>query len=317
MRARVINAGFALIAFLLAISFVKPAHYRFGELPERITLLTIANGNIRFVIMKAEFHHTNLFSFKPLATLEDHWRDIPTAMIEWTKLNLFPPEAKIVRQRAFGMNVAVPALGLWILWVFRRRVRYLLAEAFWPTHPFRRPWVVGIVRRLIFVVLTSTACASALLWLVSYTAIFSFVRTNYPVWLIRGDWGSVKLAANEGDLIVGDKFRNLNARSRTMHVMALVGMECTVAPQPRNDPNVTGMWGGWSMEDKPLLERMYLKMPIWMIFLATATWPMLVLLRGPLRRAHWAVRGRCRGCGYCIDFLFGARCPECGGELPS
>lgn len=54
--------------------------------------------------------------------------------------------------------------------------------------------------------------------------------------------------------------------------------------------------------------------PVWMPTLAFATFPLIVLFRGPLRRRRRLRRGRCTSCGYDLTGNESGICPECGTE---
>jgi hypothetical protein len=51
---------------------------------------------------------------------------------------------------------------------------------------------------------------------------------------------------------------------------------------------------------------------VWLPVIALATYPVIVFIRGPLRRRRRRRRGLCRNCGYNLRGLTEARCPECG-----
>lgn len=53
-------------------------------------------------------------------------------------------------------------------------------------------------------------------------------------------------------------------------------------------------------------------LPLWMLFAVFATYPAVVLVRGPLRRRRRRRMGLCIRCGYNLKGLPEPRCPECG-----
>lgn len=56
----------------------------------------------------------------------------------------------------------------------------------------------------------------------------------------------------------------------------------------------------------------FLRIPLWVVFLAFAGYPVLSLIAGPLRRRRRRSRNQCVGCGYNLTGLTEQRCPECG-----
>jgi len=54
---------------------------------------------------------------------------------------------------------------------------------------------------------------------------------------------------------------------------------------------------------------------LWLLLVAFAFYPVLVLVRGPLRWWWFARRGRCERCGYDLTGNVSGVCPECGRRL--
>lgn len=54
--------------------------------------------------------------------------------------------------------------------------------------------------------------------------------------------------------------------------------------------------------------------PLWFMIVATGAWPMLIMLRGPIRRWRRRKRGLCVGCGYDLRGNVSGVCSECGKE---
>ena len=52
--------------------------------------------------------------------------------------------------------------------------------------------------------------------------------------------------------------------------------------------------------------------PFWLPVFLLSTYPMLVLIRGPMRRWRRRRRGRCIRCGYSLEGNVSGVCPECG-----
>ena len=52
--------------------------------------------------------------------------------------------------------------------------------------------------------------------------------------------------------------------------------------------------------------------PVWVVLMVYAAYPVLVFIRGPLRRRRRRKHGLCVRCGYNLTGLAEPRCPECG-----
>jgi hypothetical protein len=52
--------------------------------------------------------------------------------------------------------------------------------------------------------------------------------------------------------------------------------------------------------------------PLPLLFVALAAYPMVAFIRGPLRRWRRRDPGLCRRCGYNLTANTSGRCPECG-----
>ena len=55
--------------------------------------------------------------------------------------------------------------------------------------------------------------------------------------------------------------------------------------------------------------------PFWALATVTLLWPLCAFLSGPVRRRRRRKRGLCVACGYNLQGLTDARCPECGREF--
>ena len=58
-----------------------------------------------------------------------------------------------------------------------------------------------------------------------------------------------------------------------------------------------------------------ISVPFWMLFAAGFIYPVLSLIRGPLRRRRRRKRNQCISCGYNLTGLPEPRCPECGRDV--
>lgn len=56
--------------------------------------------------------------------------------------------------------------------------------------------------------------------------------------------------------------------------------------------------------------------PVWAPIVVLMGYPVVRLMRGPLRTYCRRRRGLCLGCGYDLTGNMGGRCPECGRALP-
>lgn len=54
------------------------------------------------------------------------------------------------------------------------------------------------------------------------------------------------------------------------------------------------------------------QVPLWLLFVVFAVYPIIVLVRGPVQRYERRTRGCCVTCGYDLQGCTTGRCPECG-----
>jgi hypothetical protein len=54
--------------------------------------------------------------------------------------------------------------------------------------------------------------------------------------------------------------------------------------------------------------------PCWFPLLVFGSYPMLVLIGGPIRRSRWRKHHRCLACGYDLTGNTSGICPECGAS---
>lgn len=59
----------------------------------------------------------------------------------------------------------------------------------------------------------------------------------------------------------------------------------------------------------------FLELPLWALCPILGAYPLMVLLRGPIRRHTRRRRGLCLWCGYDLRLLKECRCPECGSTF--
>ncbi|RJP40661.1 MAG: hypothetical protein C4547_02340 [Phycisphaerales bacterium] len=55
-----------------------------------------------------------------------------------------------------------------------------------------------------------------------------------------------------------------------------------------------------------------MSVPLYLVFLISAAWPLTALILPPLRRGLRRRRGQCIACGYNLTGLASRKCPECG-----
>ena len=56
---------------------------------------------------------------------------------------------------------------------------------------------------------------------------------------------------------------------------------------------------------------------LWILFGLCCIYPVVVVIRGPLRRRRRRKRGACQKCGYGLTGNVSGVCPECGVEVPA
>jgi rRNA maturation endonuclease Nob1 len=56
-------------------------------------------------------------------------------------------------------------------------------------------------------------------------------------------------------------------------------------------------------------------MPLWLVYAILALWPVVCVIRGPMRRAVRMMRGQCESCGYSLRLCPSDCCPECGSPV--
>jgi len=75
---------------------------------------------------------------------------------------------------------------------------------------------------------------------------------------------------------------------------------------------------GWSTQvdpSNPRLRLVIFRLPLWLMFLASAVYPVVAFIRGPLRRWRRKRRGLCVGCGYNLIGTVTGVCSECGARI--
>ena len=74
--------------------------------------------------------------------------------------------------------------------------------------------------------------------------------------------------------------------------------------------------GQWFYVDlapvKPSHRLTILIVPLWMLFILFAAYPLVAFARGPVRRWRQRKRGGCQNCGYNLTGNVSRVCPECG-----
>lgn len=147
-----------------------------------------------------------------------------------------------------------------------------------------------MIRRALVVGLTITAVLLVPVWIVSYFAsLEKYVST---------DRYCLRLRILEGEFLLDyDGGPEVLAPWQTEFDFAGLAMSADLR-------NV-----GW-----PSLSA---KLPLWMPFALLCACPVIVGVRGELRRRRRSRLGLCRRCGYDLTGNVTGRCPECGWDLPS
>ncbi len=68
---------------------------------------------------------------------------------------------------------------------------------------------------------------------------------------------------------------------------------------------------GLTIPTSPQFRQFAVSMPLWLVYAILALWPVVCVIRGPMRRAIRMMRGQCETCGYSLHLCPSDRCPEC------
>lgn len=161
------------------------------------------------------------------------------------------------------------------------------------------------LRLTLLICLTVVCLQSLVLGFVSLRTYVRVVDSNSPP---SSHFGSHSISFSKGNVRYGYYFWGSNDYAekhchfyklgpyeiRLFHIVTLAA----TPPRPNVDEILT----------------VSLQCPFWNLTILTAVVPVLLLIRGPLRRWRRQSRGLCTQCGYDLTGLPEPRCPECGKQ---
>jgi len=188
----------------------------------------------------------------------------------------------------------------------------------------RRAMVMALtkVRKALIVGLALGAAGAAVLYVISFRPA--------PEWRWRGryfelyQWPSGGWPSREVSFVMGGSRFILGIQTGHVRIECYSGINDLQAALTKNtfrgygeffvSQNVEEPWPPRWTND-PWLLRRFLRFPLWLPFVALATFPTLAFVRGPFRRWHRRHGGLCLKCGYDLTGNVSGVCPECGTHM--
>ncbi len=356
-RVQLVSIALAMaLAGVGGISYVRPLITAFPLSHNTQYRLTVADGNLRLVWLRAEFM-ASYIGETPLEAYGRMWDDAQTYPFRWEqrKVRLF--DRTLIDRFEIGCTLFAPLiLLLLVLFVVRpivrhkRRVRFILAEL-WHASNRQGRTVWRCCRHLVLAGLTFGAMVTALAWAVSYDWIPHSIQRAIDSRSEQIFW-----SADSATLLIGT-----GPFAEPLHSVTVFGGTIALASSfrvptdtvvPTRDMEHAGF--GWKQGIRPPLslydglnggtaeemavhyrvnrhwltpatiEKLFrtkehvrsVWFPLWAPFALCSIWPVLAFFRGPWQRSGRRIKGLCLGCGYNLTGLVEPRCPECGRPTP-
>ena len=354
-RAQVLMWLVALaLAGVGGLSYVCPVDFVVARGDDWLVLVSVRDGNLRSVGLSAELNQSS-DEPSLLDEHARVWTEIPTWWFLCRTYHVGLSDGTPVHELAISGTLFAPLFALaCLVFVVRPacrnawRLKVVGREIFRPSDRFVVPRGRRFFRRCVLMLVASIAMLLTGAWCMSYTWLpnrlddwvrgvsdntvsfywspkFSYVSGKlqskpFVVW-IRDGRIEVQFVSVPHDIasIPREDYTHLPSRGFrwagfVWHRDGLVSEEFALAFWQSKFPSQQGVTNPEDYTHRDAA-RLSVGSPCWLLCLLAAAWPVMALVRGPLRRARATAATCCHRCGYDLTGNVSGRCPECGRAL--